>query len=207
MSLHSPKPLPSRPDRIRHRRLESLIWTDLWTGKPPFGGAKKAATTAQQEGLTFQKKAFKCLKEAISRGYLQGELFVEPWFEFEDANGPGFAQPDAYILPEDDEAPIILIECKLTQVSKGWAQMKQLYAPLLAQYYNRPILHVQAAKKLSNVNRVAMVKPWALPLDETKPMLWHFLGNTEAELASFLATLASVVDNGENGSLPVVAGA
>lgn len=67
------------------------------------------------------------------------------WIEFFDDGGRGLAQPDYFI---ECETHILLIECKLTQTSVAFAQMNDLYVPLLHHIYSRPVTALLACRVL-----------------------------------------------------------
>jgi hypothetical protein len=69
-----------------------------------------------------------------------------PWFEFVDANGRGFAQPD-FVLRTKSE--ILLLECKLTDTLEAREQLQLLYTPLLEHVYRSPVRGVVVAKSLA----------------------------------------------------------
>jgi len=92
--------------------------------------------------LAYERK----LKQKLTtEPIFEGELFAGQWIRFEDLAGPGFAQPDCFII---QEAGILLFEAKLTQSPLAWPQMEALYAPLLRWIYQLPVSCVQVCKNL-----------------------------------------------------------
>ena len=83
------------------------------------------------DGLRLEKRVAKEIRHAVP-----GEVFCGQWIEYLDENGLGYAQPDIFILQEDQ---ILLLEVKLTQTENGWAQMEDLYEPLLHHIYGLPV--------------------------------------------------------------------
>lgn len=65
-----------------------------------------------------------------------GPPIYHQWIEYLDANGKGWAEPEAYYVAEDR---IILVECKLTGGPGGREQLENLYAPLLSHIYKKPV--------------------------------------------------------------------
>jgi hypothetical protein len=96
-------------------------------GKPR--GAKAA-------GLRYER----ALAKALPPGWLHGQ-----WFEFWDANGHGYCQPD-FILVEPGR--VLVLEAKYTWVLEAHAQLMQLYAPVLRAVFKRPVIGVVVCKRL-----------------------------------------------------------
>jgi len=93
------------------------------------------------------------------------------WFAFEDANGPGCCQMDHLAVFPDQ---VLVIECKLSETDYAWLQIEALYAPVLGEYFQRPVTGIQATRHLRNETEIADVRE-AL----TRPggrFLWHYLG-------------------------------
>jgi hypothetical protein len=123
--------------------VEGLEWTMLSEG-PPYGKQRKLKGS-RGKGQTYEKKVGRELRDLINEGRIEGELFSGQWFAFCDAHGPGFAQPDHFIWTE---SLVLLFECKLTQSDKAEAQLNLLYAPILAEHYQLPVLKVHTCKNL-----------------------------------------------------------
>lgn len=119
----------------------------------------------KRQGLTYEKKIGRVL-----RGYWP-HAQSGVWFAFVDRNGPGVCQVDHFVvLPEQ----VLLVECKLTENDMAWAQIKDLYGPILADYFGLTVTGVQAVKHLRNAEalldvRDALRAPGACAL-------WHCLG-------------------------------
>ena len=84
------------------------------------------------------------------RGLFGSGVHSGAWFEFIDANGPGCCQVDHYIVLEGQ---ILLVECKLSETSRAWGQIGQLYRPVLEQYFALPVTGVQCARHLRSGQR------------------------------------------------------
>jgi hypothetical protein len=67
------------------------------------------------------------------------------WFKFVDENGAGHCCPDLLLI---GSKKIAVIECKLSNVEEGRAQIADLYLPILSFHYNRPVLGVVACRHL-----------------------------------------------------------
>ena len=116
-----------RPQRRQPRRivdLESAAFTD----HPPFPPIRRARG-AKLKGIRYERRVGRWLAKQFSD---RAELLLGPWIEFEDANGPGFAQPD-FLVVESER--IWIIEAKLTHVPEAILQLRNLYSPLCAEIY------------------------------------------------------------------------
>lgn len=68
------------------------------------------------------------------------------WIDFEDANGRGGAEPEAFaVLPNE----VVLVEVKLTGCRYAHEQLGGLYAPLLSHIYRRPVRGLQICKAIT----------------------------------------------------------
>lgn len=126
----------------------------------PFGKkTRNRAKGSKAQGLAYERKFGKRLRARQARFGFPGEIFSGQWFRFKDAGGFGFAQPDFYILRADH---IILFECKLTGKDEAWRQLRDLYSPLLEEFYSRPVICVQVCKNIRPESRpVDLVQTWA----------------------------------------------
>lgn len=93
----------------------------------------------------------------------------QSWIEFEDSNGFGFCQPDAFVVFDN---LVILVEAKLTWVDCVWEELDGLYKPLLENIYSRPVASV-AACKWAPCNDL---DSWLDVLIDPKPRYtWHYI--------------------------------
>jgi|TARA_R110000824_G_scaffold230800_1_gene418465 hypothetical protein len=105
---------------------------------------------------------------------LPGERHEHQWLGFMDNNGRGWAQPDVYwIMPE-----LILVgEAKLTQTFTAIKQVKDLYRPLLAKLYDKPVIGFQICKGLRKVDPYLIKHPTALLASNTDMICcYHYIG-------------------------------
>jgi len=73
-------------------------------------------------------------------------LVYHPWIRYEDANGHGACEPEAYAEREEE---ILLFEVKLTACRAGHAQLSGLYGPLLSALFGgKPVRGLQIARAL-----------------------------------------------------------
>lgn len=130
----------------------------------------------QRKGKRFEAKVQEELARRLA-GFGGGRLYTDQWIRFFDANGPGWAQPDAFIVQRKD---LWVFECKLTFVDTAVEQIRDRYAPLLTELF--PGLHpwlVVVCHDLSGP-RGGRVPPFIRDLDEifdapAAPWyLWHW---------------------------------
>lgn len=103
-------------------------------------------------------------------------IFHSQWIEFEDENGPGYAQPDIFFVLSDR---VVLFECKLTETLRGHQQLRGLYGPLLSEIYLRPVILILACKNLARLDirrwEVGGLREAVLTRESGKVLTWHWL--------------------------------
>ena len=100
------------------------------------------------------------------------ELTLGQWLYFEDANGPGHAQPDAFLTEPER---VLLFEVKLTQNVWAWGQLEGLYGPLLTELFGLPVTKVLLCKNLVSDPGPSLVYD-ANALSGPGPFVWHWRG-------------------------------
>ena len=93
---------------------------------------KKAA------GLRYERQLAKVLPSAI-----HGQ-----WFQFFDANGPGFCQPDFCLVPSKQDNTIIVLEAKYTWCPEAHDQLWDLYVPVVQKSFQMPTFGAVVCKNL-----------------------------------------------------------
>lgn len=103
------------------------------------------------------------------------------WFRYFDLNGPGHCQVDLLI---EGRKRIVLIECKLTDVETGIAQLRELYFPIAEKVWpDKKPLGIVAARHLSKTNDLSAVETtlkgaiWRAETQKIIPIL-HWLERT-----------------------------
>jgi len=100
------------------------------TGKPPRTRSGSASSAASRRGLSFERRVADALTALAWQGHLSN-LRLGPWISFEDANGPGRAQPDAVFSARLARGyAVVVAEIKLTETADAWSQLHGLYVPL-----------------------------------------------------------------------------
>lgn len=122
----------------RQRKLDGLISVEA-AEPPPFTRGPRRLTGRAARGKAYENKLVKHLNRLKASGALAGDLYVGPWFRFEDANGPGLAQPDALLI---EASHILVIEAKLKQTKAAIPQIT-LYGQLASTLFNLPWAGVQ----------------------------------------------------------------
>lgn len=146
------------------RKIENLKWVAP-ARDAPFK-PQRPSSGAKLQGWQYERRFEKYLKKCR----FKGELYCGAWFEFEDQNGHGFAQPDFFIL---GEKRILIFECKLTHNGRGWIQLHRLYGPLLREFFERPVAKVQVCKNLRAEMRYPIISQASELRDE---VVWHWRG-------------------------------
>ena len=152
------------------RIIKDLKWASV-ADRNPFPGPSKLTGTKAQ-GLAFQNKVGRFLAGEIDAKRLEGKLYSDLWLMFEDCNGNGFAQPDHFLLQPN---LVVVFECKLSQNSRAWPQIELLYQPLLAHLFKRPVIGVQAFKRMRYEEpKRPQVQMHRRPLEFEDGAIWHY---------------------------------
>lgn len=147
------------------RRIAGLVWAKPcpWPSCIPRRARLRGARAA---GIRYEKAVAKAIPGA-KRG---------PWFEFFDANGHGYCQPDIVV---DGHGRVLVVECKLTDIELAQAQLDYLYLPVLREVYRRPVVGLIVVRHLTKVSDRASIHtslPAALRAGDSR--LVHWLGGT-----------------------------
>lgn len=159
------------PHTLRGSRIvKELRIAFLVSQGPAIAMGKRRMTAAQRKGIYYEKRVSRHLKRwAHEKGV---ELLVGQWIRFEDVNGRGFAQPDAFtVLP----TLVVVFEAKLTQADGAEAQCEQLYRPLLEYIYKRPVVTCQVFRNIRYSSSREVAHPNDL-IGRTGHWCWHHLG-------------------------------
>lgn len=97
----------------------------------PFAGKRSRHSGAQKAGLAYQKRIGKW----ILGNLCNFDLIPSPWFAYCDSsNKRRYCQPD-FILLDEPNKTIIIVEVKITWTSSAWFQLRCLYEPVLRTVY------------------------------------------------------------------------
>jgi hypothetical protein len=113
------------PRRDGHRVVQSIISARRLSARPaciPIGrprGIKRA-------GIAYQR----AFEAALLKQFPRHGVMIGPWFEYHDATGRHFCQPDALIYDIECDT-FCIIEVKLSDFALAERQITQLYAPVL----------------------------------------------------------------------------
>lgn len=119
---------------MTHRIIRGLLWAHQ-AARAPHQPTKRRRG-AKAIGLRYEKALAKALPSA--RHGL--------WFEFADANGRGFCQPD--FLIELFGVPFVL-ETKLRDCCGGLAQIAELYQPVMSMVLGKRVCGIAIVRTLS----------------------------------------------------------
>lgn len=119
---------------MSHRVVRGLKWA-RFAPQGPFS-APKGRKGAKALGLRYER--------ALARAFKGAEH--GKWIEFEDQNGPGWAQPDLFFVLRGE---VVCLEAKLKWVAEGHSQGELLYKPLLEHLFRLPCRVVVVCKILT----------------------------------------------------------
>ena len=77
-----------------------------------------------------------------------------PWYEFIDANGPGYCQPDIVL---DMGECMFVLESKLSNVEQAKAQIEDLYVPVLTAAHRTKVHGIIVVRHLTPGVDLALV--------------------------------------------------
>lgn len=152
------------------RKIEDLKFAEAHPGP---GYVPKRLRGAKAQGIAFQNKVARYL-DGLDVPFVHGG-----WFRFRDANGYGYCQPDHFGMAEGPAGEyIVLIEDKLTQKLVGAeAQLRNLYGPVLAHVYRKPVIYIQAFKRIRSLPMDQIDCPMeAVKRGPGPTYSWHYLG-------------------------------
>ena len=138
----------------------------------------RPSSAQARAGLAYERKAAK----ALSASGL-GLVSHNPWFYYEDDNGPGNAIPDIVLNELTRELTAIfgrvciVAECKLTYRPEAIVKLRQLYCPIVARATGRPIASIFPLVISKHLTSSAPVPAYTIAgaLSQREPLL-HWLG-------------------------------
>lgn len=151
------------------RHVRGLLWAQECP-RGPFGPQKRKKG-AKARGLAFEKEVGRALPSPSHWAY-------NPWFQFADGSGMGYAQPD-YVLRTKSE--VLVLECKLTDTLEAYDQLGKLYLPILEHVYGLPVYGIVVAKALrpgSPVPCSSLREAFACARSGVRFPLLHWLGHS-----------------------------
>jgi len=119
--------------------------------------------------MTYERKVGRFLKRHFA------DVELSPRFAFTDANGRGYAQPDALLIRPDR---VVIFEAKYTQRGSGYTQISMLYKPIVEHVYQKPVVGVQVCRILRHSPGEFGIEfpELALVVEPGRLFTWHFLG-------------------------------
>lgn len=167
-------PLSKTPFRAPTHRVITGLQSVAPALAPPFP-RPKAGTGARGAGLRYERALARALPQALAG----------LWLEFRDSAGPGFCQPDLILrdYPLRGALYTVVLECKITWTPNGHLQLEQLYTPILAKLWGRPVVGVVVSKHLTSATPLSWVhSDLSAALDSAlltgRRSVWHWLGRS-----------------------------
>ena len=97
---------------------------------PPVFGKAKGSNQASKLGLRYENRVYRQLTKLEDRF---NKITHNPWFEFEDINGPGVCSPDIVMMMGNLG---IIVEVKLSWVEIALRKLNDLYVPVVSAALN-----------------------------------------------------------------------
>lgn len=95
---------------------------------PAYRTATKRLTPSQAAGIRFEKRVDLYLQ--VLAKSLEAKLEHNPWFQYNDLNGPHACSPD-FILNFGDR--VVVIEVKVTWLPSAISKLRNLYLPVVSR--------------------------------------------------------------------------
>jgi hypothetical protein len=130
--MQSRKGRTDRPDSFR--TIIGLSWAKAEVAGP--FEARRTPRGVRGLGVRYEREVAKALGPGARAGQ---------WFQFEDANGPGWCQTDLLVVGKRNA---LVLEAKLTWLSGAHRQIEQLYRPIVEKVYGLVVLPVVVCKNL-----------------------------------------------------------
>jgi hypothetical protein len=128
------------------RTVSHLNWVKPMDQAPAFDSDKRRARNwATRAGHVYEEKFARWLAARFGARVEHGQ-----WYEFEDINGYGMAQPDVVLWPEEPGGLIVIFEVKLTWTElSAFEALNLKYKPLIKHMYPaNPLRTVQVCRRL-----------------------------------------------------------
>lgn len=129
-TVNVPAPLGFRPVVGTPRRGQMLDGSGI---------KAEGNTAARAGGLRYERT----VSEYIQTILLTNRLFIQPILQFCDATGPRRCIPDLVILTPRHA---IVAEVKIQHMPEAWWQLRRLYQPVVASYFNLPTFCLEIVK-------------------------------------------------------------
>lgn len=184
LGMHSGKmpwrqPLTSPPPRGRGKpRKVVQLETAHLRSSGPWGKAKRL-TPIQRQGKLYEKKFQQFVQRHTRRtlcAYQNTTLLSNPWIQFRDRRGMGWASPDLVLVAKDQ---VLVFECKRTRVLEAELALCNLYGPLVQRIWNQPTVLISVFNNfdLGHPGDALLVKDLDECLNSSSPFLleWHWL--------------------------------
>lgn len=150
-----------------HHAIKGLSWAQLSKESPwPKPRARKGS---KGQGIRYERKVGSELMRRLG-GIRSGQ-----WIYYCDLARSGYAQPDHFRVGAHS---VLVFECKLTQCRAGELQLQELYRPLLAHIFQKPVITVMACRNVVYPPEALISGPEELleSRDEETLFTWHWLG-------------------------------
>jgi len=122
----------------------------------------------------------KTLLKALLLRFPKSGLDISPWYEYWDANGRGYCQPDLVVYDVQHDRYVI-VEIKLTNYVQADNTLNGLYVPVLAAAHDTVPAAMIIVRHLSpgiNLSRVhdTFSAAFCASFTSSPAPIWHYLG-------------------------------
>ena len=131
------------------RKVDRLAWARPCSRPNVLPRRKVDYRNLKAVGLRYERAVGIAVERLRIGNVLRGQ-----WFEFFDANGHGYCQPDILVIRRDD---VVVLECKLTEVDEAEAQLEDLYVHVVRRVYKLPVKGIVVARHLTRLTNTARV--------------------------------------------------
>lgn len=110
----------------------------------------KVKGQAQMAGLAYERKVVGSLVDSLIVSDLGFDVAHNPWFHYTGTYGSGYCVPDAIVSVQSGEYKdmIFALEVKLTYTEDAIEKLIDLYCPVIAKAFDKPVVPVVICKNL-----------------------------------------------------------
>lgn len=154
LSAYLDEPLTADAASFKHREIRGKLAHVRFFSKPGWLREQRDSgppSASKRAGKRFEARVLDRLKTMVEARVWRDEnerplpLLIHQFIRYCDANGWGFAEPEAYLVGPRE---VVLFEVKLTDRETAWTQVEGCYAPLLEALYARPVRSAIIARAL-----------------------------------------------------------
>ena len=151
--------------------VKGLKTVKLLEGAPHWLRESKAKGV-QRKGLVYEKHVGDYLVAWLG----EDRVLRGPWFEYEDASGKAWCQPDYIVLATEDE-PMLIIEVKLSYRKGAKSKLRDLYEPVAKRVWKPkrgiPVKRIQVCKGLGKGFKEELIERKDVYTKDFRYAIWN----------------------------------